>query len=81
MVGTAAESLSFCKDSSRQTRLTAREREAWNINTSDERVVKPRRRREAYLVRYIDDFVMCFNIERMLSVIRMLSANDWESLT
>jgi len=48
-----------------------------------ERVVKPRLRGEAYLVRYIDDFVLCFqyradasNIGRMLSVSRRHWARD-----
>ena len=48
-----------------------------------ERVVKPRLRGEAYRVRYIDDFVLCFqyradasNIGRMLSVSRRHWARD-----
>ena len=45
-----------------------------------ERVVKPRLRGEAYLVRYIDDFVMCFQYRADALRVRMLSAHDWESL-
>jgi RNA-directed DNA polymerase len=47
-----------------------------------ERVVKPRLRGEAYLVRYIDDFVCCASrIGGMLFGSRTLCANDWRGST
>ena len=45
-----------------------------------DRVVQPRLKGEAYLVRYIDDFVLCFNIARMPFVCRTPCASGWESL-
>ena len=44
-----------------------------------ERVVKPRLRGEAYLVRYIDDFVLCFQYRADALVSRKHCARDWGS--
>ena len=46
-----------------------------------ERVVKPRLQGEAHLVRYIDDFVLCFQIGRMLFGSRTRCANAWRGST
>ena len=45
-----------------------------------EHVVKPRLRGEAYLIRYIDDFVMCFQYREDAFASRRHCANGWESL-
>jgi len=43
-----------------------------------ERVVKPRLRGEAYLVRCIDDFVLCFQFCEDVFAFRMCCAREWE---
>ena len=44
-----------------------------------ERVVKPRLQGEAYLVRYIDDFVMCFQYRADALRVQQVLSNGWGS--
>jgi len=44
-----------------------------------ERVGKPRLRGEAYLVRYNDDFVLCFQYRKEFFAFRMHCAKGWGS--
>lgn len=41
-----------------------------------EKIVKPRLKGEAYLVRYIDAFVVCFNTAQMLNVFKKRLSSD-----